>query len=135
MSALWILQYTTCITRLAQGRGPGAATAHALQQSFGLTRDEHLHNRGYPVKAIDATFSSINWNQRQKILDLKMPAEGTDDTFFAAYTWNGSATGKREPLAHRAANTGGRAGVTKHISAGAIFADRSALSMGCILLR
>jgi hypothetical protein len=48
--------------------------------------DEHLQNRGYPVKAIDATFSSINWNQRQKILGLKMPAEGTNDTFFAAYS-------------------------------------------------
>ena len=38
------------------------------------------------MKAVDATFSSINWNQRHKILSLKMPAEGTNDTFFAAYS-------------------------------------------------
>jgi hypothetical protein len=46
----------------------------------------HLHNRGYPVQAIDATFGSISWNQRQNIPGLKVPAEGDSDAIFAAYS-------------------------------------------------
>jgi hypothetical protein len=72
------------------GSSRDAATAHALQQSFGLARGmlyfyEHMHNRCYPVTAIDSTFSSTNWNQRQNILGLQMPAEGNSDAFSAEY--------------------------------------------------
>jgi hypothetical protein len=72
------------------GSSRGAATAHALQQCFGLARGmlyfyEHLSNCCYPVTAIDSTYSRINWNQRQKILGLQMPAEGNSDAFSAEY--------------------------------------------------
>ncbi len=40
----------------------------------------HLHNRGYPSKAIrvDSTFRTMNWNQRSKMLEPKK-------LFFARY--------------------------------------------------
>ncbi len=41
----------------------------------------HLHNRGYPSKAIDSTFRTINWNQRRKMLEPKQRV--ADDSFFA----------------------------------------------------
>ena len=43
----------------------------------------HLRNRGYPSKAIDATFRTINWNQRSKMLEPKKRA--ADDHFFGQY--------------------------------------------------
>ena len=44
----------------------------------------HLRNRGYPTRAIDATFRTINWNQRSKMLEPRKRA-ADDDTFFAQY--------------------------------------------------
>ena len=46
---------------------------------------DHLRNRGYPVKAIDASFRSINWNQRRKMLEPKIRTKTCDDAFFARY--------------------------------------------------
>ena len=43
----------------------------------------HLRNRGYPTRAIDSTFRSINWNQRSKMLEPRERA--IDDKFFAQY--------------------------------------------------
>jgi hypothetical protein len=43
----------------------------------------HLHNRGYPSKAIDSMFRTVNWNQRSKMLELKKRV--ADDKFFAQY--------------------------------------------------
>ena len=43
----------------------------------------HLRNRGYPSKAIDSTFRTINWNQRSKMLEPKKRV--ADDKFFAQY--------------------------------------------------
>jgi hypothetical protein len=43
----------------------------------------HLRNRGYPSKAIDSTFRSINWNQRSKMLEPKRYV--MDDKFFTQY--------------------------------------------------
>jgi hypothetical protein len=43
----------------------------------------HLRNRGYPSKAIDATFRKVNWNQRSKMLEPKKRV--ADDKFFAQY--------------------------------------------------
>ena len=40
---------------------------------------DHLRNRGYPVKAIDASYSSINWNQRRKMLEPKIRTKTCDD--------------------------------------------------------
>ena len=37
------------------------------------------------MKAIDASFRSVNWNQRRKMLEPKMRAKACDDTFFAKY--------------------------------------------------
>ena len=45
---------------------------------------EHLRNRGYPAKAINACFREINWNQRQKMLEPKKKKD-TQDTFFTKY--------------------------------------------------
>ena len=44
---------------------------------------DHLRNRGYPAKAIDACFREINWNQRSKMLEPKKKA--VQDTFFSQY--------------------------------------------------
>jgi hypothetical protein len=44
---------------------------------------DHLRNRGYPAKAIDACFREINWNQRSKLLEPKKKA--IKDTFFSQY--------------------------------------------------
>jgi hypothetical protein len=41
----------------------------------------HLRNRGYPSRAIDSTFHTINWNQQSKMLEPKKRV--ADDTFFA----------------------------------------------------
>ena len=46
---------------------------------------DHLRNRGYPVKAIDASFSSVNWSQRRKMLEPKTQIKACDDAFFAEY--------------------------------------------------
>ena len=43
----------------------------------------HLRNRGYPTRAIDSTFRTINWNQRSKMLEPKKRV--ADDKFFAQY--------------------------------------------------
>jgi len=43
----------------------------------------HLRNRGYPSKAIDSTFRTINWNQPSKMLEPKKRM--VDDRFFAQY--------------------------------------------------
>jgi hypothetical protein len=43
----------------------------------------HLRNRGFPSKAIDSTFRTINWNQRSKMLEPKKRV--ADDKFFAQY--------------------------------------------------
>jgi hypothetical protein len=43
----------------------------------------HLRNRGYPSKAIDSTFLTVNWNQRSKMLEPKKRV--ADDRFFAQY--------------------------------------------------
>jgi hypothetical protein len=43
----------------------------------------HLRNRGYPTRAINATFRRVNWNQRSEMLEPKKHA--ADDTFFAQY--------------------------------------------------
>ena len=43
----------------------------------------HLRNRGYPSKAIDSTFRTVNWNQRSKMLEPKKRV--ADDKFFAQY--------------------------------------------------
>jgi hypothetical protein len=43
----------------------------------------HLRNRGYPTRAIDSTFRSINWNQRSKMLEPRKRV--ADDKFFAQY--------------------------------------------------
>ena len=45
---------------------------------------EHLRNRGYPAKAINACFREINWNQRQKMLEPKKRKD-VQDTFFTKY--------------------------------------------------
>ena len=106
---------------------------------------EHLRNRGYPVKAINATFSSINWNQRQKILGLKMPAEGSNDAFFAEYRGcvfsNQNAPGTDQLRGSvnlslkelRAQEVGQES--QDIFPPRAFFAVRSALPMGCILRR
>jgi hypothetical protein len=102
---------------------------------------EHLRNRCYPVTAINSTFSSINWSQRQKILGLQMPAEGNSDAFSAEYCGcvfpNRNALGtdklrvsmnfSLKELRNRA-NTGGRAGVTRHISAACLLPSPGAPS-------
>ena len=50
---------------------------------------EHPSNRGYPAnlcaKAINACFSKINWNQRQKLLEPKKRKD-VQDTFFTKYS-------------------------------------------------
>ena len=43
----------------------------------------HLRNRGYPSKAIDPTFRTVNWDQRSKMLEPKKRV--ADDKFFAQY--------------------------------------------------
>jgi hypothetical protein len=43
----------------------------------------HLRKRGYPSKAIDSTFRTVNWNQRSKMLVPKKRV--ADDQFFAQY--------------------------------------------------
>jgi hypothetical protein len=43
----------------------------------------HLRNRGYPTRAINATFRKVNWNQRSKMLEPRK--READDTFFAQY--------------------------------------------------
>jgi hypothetical protein len=106
---------------------------------------EHLRNRGYPVKAINATFSSINWNQRQKILGLKVPAEGSTDAFFAEYRGcvfsNRNAPGTDQlrgsmnlSLKELRAQEDGQES-QDIFPPRAFFAVRSALPMGCILRR
>jgi hypothetical protein len=44
----------------------------------------HLRNRGYPSRAINATFRKVNWNQRSKMLEPRK-REQDDDKFFAQY--------------------------------------------------
>jgi hypothetical protein len=44
---------------------------------------KHLRKRGYPTRAIDSTFRSINWNQRSKMLEPRKRV--ADDKFFAQY--------------------------------------------------
>jgi hypothetical protein len=49
---------------------------------------EHLRNRGYPAKAIDACFHNVNWNQRRKTLERTVEPATTvkdDDEFFVQY--------------------------------------------------
>ena len=43
----------------------------------------HLRNRGYPTRAINATFRKVNWNQRSKLLEPRKCEDG--DKFFAQY--------------------------------------------------
>ena len=43
----------------------------------------HLRNRGYPSKAIDSTFRTVNWNQPSKMLEPKKRA--ADDKLSAQY--------------------------------------------------
>ena len=45
----------------------------------------HLRNRGYPVKAIDSSFRSVNWNQRRKMLEPNSGHRTCNDAFFARY--------------------------------------------------
>ncbi len=56
----------------------------------------HLRNRGYPSKAIDSTFRTINWNQRSKMPKKHM----ADNRLFARYRGcvfsNRSAPGSAE---------------------------------------
>ena len=104
---------------------------------------DHLRNRGYPVKAIDASFRSINWNQRRKMLEPKTRIKDCDDAFFSRYrgcvfsnrnapgtnllrgTINLSLDELRTPGAER----------DNIFPARAFFAVRSALPMGSILRR
>jgi hypothetical protein len=44
----------------------------------------HLRNRGYPSRAINATFRNVNWNQRSKMLQPRK-REQDEDKFFAQY--------------------------------------------------
>jgi len=46
---------------------------------------DHLRNRGYPAKAIDACFREINWNQRRKMLEPKKKDGQDENTFFSQY--------------------------------------------------
>ena len=100
----------------------------------------HLRNRGYPTRAIDSTFRSINWNQRSKMLEPKKRAY--DDKFFAQYRAcvfsNRNAPGSAElrasmdlSLEELRQQGQGRDIFPSH----AFFALRSALPMGHILPR
>jgi hypothetical protein len=119
--------------------------AHSSNPSVWL-EDEHLRNRGYPVKAIDATFSSIDWNQRpsHKILSLKMNAEGTNDTFPAEYSGcvfsnrNAPETDQLRGfinLSLKELRTQDGKESRDIFPPRAFFAVRSSLSMGCVLRR
>ena len=106
---------------------------------------EHLRNRGYPVKAIDSTFRSINWNQRQKMLESKMLARGKNDAFCAQYSGcvfsNRNAPGTDQlrgsiNLSLKELRTEeDRQESLDIFPPHAFFAVRSALPMGCILRR
>ena len=107
----------------------------------------HLRNIGYPSKAIDSTFRTINWNQRSKMLEPKKRV--ADDTFFAQYRGcvfsNRNAPGSAELQAEM---DRGRAWTSRSRSCGnkalegqdifpprAFFALRSALPMVHLLPR
>mmetsp|Transcript_40948 Transcript_40948/g.85450 ORF Transcript_40948/g.85450 Transcript_40948/m.85450 type:complete len:573 (-) Transcript_40948:730-2448(-) len=100
----------------------------------------HLRNRGYPSKAIDSTFRTINWNQRSKMLEPKKRV--ADDKFFAQYRGcvfsNRNAPGSAElrmemdlSLEELREQGQGR----DIFPPCAFFASRSALPMGYILPR
>ena len=104
---------------------------------------DHLRNRGYPVKAIDASFRSVNWNQRRKMLEPKIRAKACDDTFFAKYRGcvfsNRNAPGTdllrgTINLSLDELRTTDAEG-NNIFPARALFAVRSALPMGSILRR
>ena len=44
---------------------------------------DHLRARGYPARAIDATFRKVSWNQRSKLLEPKVTSKA--DNFFTLY--------------------------------------------------
>jgi hypothetical protein len=44
----------------------------------------HLRNRGYPSRAINATFRKVNWNQHIKMLETRK-RDQDEDKFFAQY--------------------------------------------------
>ena len=45
---------------------------------------DHLRARGYPARAIDATFRKVSWNQRSKLLEPKVTSKA-DNNFFTLY--------------------------------------------------
>ena len=99
----------------------------------------HLRNRGYPSKAIDASFRTINWDQRGKMLEPRKRV--VDDQFFAQYrgcAFHRNAPGSAElrtetdlSLEERREHGQGR----DIFPSCAFFARRSALSMGHFLPR
>jgi hypothetical protein len=100
----------------------------------------HLRNRGYPTRAIDSTFRTVNWNQRSKMLEPRKRA--ADDKLFAQYRGcvfsNRNAPGSAElqaemdlSLEELREQGQGRDIFPPH----AFFALRSALPMGYILPR
>ncbi len=100
----------------------------------------HLRNRGYPSKAIDSAFRTVNWNQRSKMLELKKRV--AEDRLFAQYRGcvlsNRHAPGSAElrmetDLSLEALREQGRG--RDIFPPCAFFALRSALPMGCILPR
>lgn len=106
---------------------------------------EHLRDRGYPVKAIDSAFCSINWNQRRKMLEPKTRSGGNDDAFFAQYRGcvfsNRNAPGTVQlrgnislSLNELRAQENGQDS-QDIFPPRAFFAIRSALPLGCILRR
>ena len=44
---------------------------------------DHLRARGYPARAIDATFRKVSWNQRSKLLEPKVTSKANN--FFTSY--------------------------------------------------
>jgi hypothetical protein len=100
----------------------------------------HLRNRGYPSKAIDSTFRTVNWNQRSKMLEPKKRV--ADDKFFAQY--RGCVFSSRNAPGSAELRTEMDLSLEELRKQGqgreifpplAFFALRSALPMGCILLR
>ena len=40
--------------------------------------NDHRQARGYPARAIDATFSKVSWNQRSKLLEPNVTSKAGD---------------------------------------------------------
>ena len=103
---------------------------------------DHLRNRGYPVKAIDASFHAINWNQRRKILEPKMRNKANPDAFFERYRACVFTNRNAPGTDHLRASINLSLDELRQDNVGrdifppcAFFAVRSAAPMGCILRR